>query len=62
MLSISIIYFLFIASRYGHIEVAKLLIDAGADIESKNDNGWTPLILGILYNYAFHLNYILFYT
>ena len=37
--------------------MAKLLIDAGADIESKNDNGWTTLILGIFFNYAFHLNY-----
>ena len=51
---------LFIVSRYGHIEVAKLLIDAGADIESKNDNGWTPLILGIFFNYAFLLKYIFF--
>ena len=36
-----------VASRYGHIEVAKLLVEKGANIKSKDDGGWTPLMSGI---------------
>ncbi len=44
------------ASRYGHIDIVKLLIDSGpscmaapavrpgADIEAKDNSGWTPLL------------------
>ncbi|KAI1283217.1 Ankyrin repeat domain-containing protein 49 [Halotydeus destructor] len=31
------------ASYNGHLEVAKLLIDRGANVKSKTNNGWTPL-------------------
>ncbi len=31
------------ASRYGHKEIARMLIDAGADINIKDGDGWTPL-------------------
>ena len=34
-----------VASRYGHIEVAKLLVEKGANINSKD--GGNPLIYGI---------------
>jgi ankyrin repeat protein len=34
---------LFIASQDGHVEVARLLIEAGADIDKAKDNGVTPL-------------------
>lgn len=29
--------------RYGNIEIARLLIDAGADVDVFDDHGWTPL-------------------
>ena len=41
------IYFLFIASSNGHIEVVKELLDRGANIEEKDNDGYTPLIYGI---------------
>jgi ankyrin repeat protein len=34
---------LFSASLRGHTETAKLLIEKGADVNAKNNNGWTPL-------------------
>ena len=46
-----IFYFLFIASYGGHFDVAKLLIERGADIKSKNTDGQTPLIEGIFRTY-----------
>ena len=55
-----IYYFLFIASKNGHIEVAKLLLERGADIESKDRWGKTPLIEGIFLKYLFNLNYLSF--
>jgi hypothetical protein len=45
------IYFLFIASRWGHIEVVKELLDRGANIEEKDISGRTSLIEGIFLNY-----------
>jgi hypothetical protein len=45
------IYFLFIASRDGHIEVVKELLNRGANIEEKDNDGETPLIKGIFLNY-----------
>jgi ankyrin repeat protein len=50
--------FLFTASLNGHIEVAKLLLDRGPDIESMNVD--EALNLGICFNYLFNLNYLLF--
>ena len=41
------IYFLFIASFYGKIEVVKELLNRGANIEEKDNYGNTPLIKGI---------------
>ena len=54
-------FFIFIASRNGHIEVAKFLMERGADVESKDRHGQTPLIIGIFFNHAFHLIYLLFF-
>ena len=34
---------LHICARYGHLEVARALIEAGADVNAKKDNGETPL-------------------
>ena len=48
------------ASHHGSIEVAKVLLDAGANIESKDIDGCTPLIYGIFFNNWFNLNNILF--
>jgi ankyrin repeat protein len=50
------IYFLFIASFNGHIEVVKELLNRGANIEEKDNYGNTPLIKGIFLNYSIILN------
>ncbi len=50
------IYFLFIASFNGDIEVVKELLKRGANIEEKDNDGYTPLILGIFLNYSIILN------
>jgi ankyrin repeat protein len=44
------IYFLFLASVLGHTEVVKELLNRGANIEEKDNNGWTPLIWGVFLN------------
>jgi len=31
------------AAFYGHLQIAKQLIEAGADVNSKTDREWTPL-------------------
>jgi hypothetical protein len=31
------------AARYGHLDICRLLIDKGADIQAKSSGGWTPL-------------------
>ena len=33
----------------GHIELASLLIERGANLEEVNDEGYTPLMEGLLY-------------
>ena len=38
------------AALYDHVEMAKLLVDAGADLEAKNSAGDTPLIIAINQN------------
>ncbi len=50
------IYFCLIASRDGHIEVVKELLDRGANIKQKDNIGWTPLIWGIFLNNSIILN------
>ena len=60
LFNLNYLLFLFTASRYGHIEVAKLLLDRGADIESINVDRGTALNWGICFNYLFNLNYLLF--
>ena len=32
-----------IASQYGHIDIVKYLINAGAEFKEGNNKGWTPL-------------------
>ena len=39
------------ASRDAKIEKLKELFKRGANIEAKDNNGYTPLILGIFLNY-----------
>ena len=34
---------LHVAVKYNHLDVARLLIDRGADIDAKSYAGWTPL-------------------
>ena len=34
---------LWIACQNGHVDVARLLLDKGADVNRANKNGWTPL-------------------
>ena len=41
--------------------MAKVLIDAGADVESKDRYGQTPLMICIFFIYAFHLNDLFFF-
>jgi ankyrin repeat protein len=45
------LYFLHLASISGKIEVVKELLNQNADIEAKDNNGNTPLILGIFLNF-----------
>ena len=46
LLKLNFIFFCFKASANGHIEVARLLVERGADIESKESFEKTPLIYG----------------
>jgi ankyrin repeat protein len=32
-----------VAARDGEVEIAKMLLDAGADVNVQNEYGWTPL-------------------
>jgi ankyrin repeat protein len=36
---------LMVAAREGHLEIMKLIVDAGADIEARNNDGRTGFIL-----------------
>ncbi len=38
------------AAEQGHIEIVKTFLNNNADIEAKNDNGYSPLILGMFLN------------
>jgi hypothetical protein len=40
-------YVLYNAACYGHKEVVRVLLNHNADIEAKNNDGDTPLIIGI---------------
>jgi ankyrin repeat protein len=55
LFNLNYLLFLFKASRNGHIEVAKLLLDRGADIESINVDRGTALNLGICFNYIYSI-------
>jgi ankyrin repeat protein len=49
-----------IAASRGDVELVKLLIDKGADIESKNKNQWTPLMAAVDGGVFLCLSYISF--
>ncbi len=55
------IYFLFIASASGQIEVVKKLLDRGANIEEKDELGHTPLIKGIFLQLFNHLKWFIYF-
>ena len=38
------------AARYNNVEIMKLLIDSGADLKAKNENGFTALKFAQLSN------------
>ncbi len=40
--------------------MVKKLVKYNADIETKDNSGWTPLIWGIFINNEINLNYLLF--
>ena len=61
LFNLNFILFCFEASANGHIEVAKLLVERGADIKSKDKNGFTSLIYGLFFNYLLNLNHIFFW-
>jgi ankyrin repeat protein len=44
------------ASRNGHLEVVNELLNSNANIEAKNDNGDTPLIIGKFFHLLFTLS------
>ena len=50
---------LHIACVYGHFELAKLLLEAGADIEAKTKNGYMALHLAAQYGHALIINLLL---
>lgn len=41
---------LFLAARFGSVDVARALLDAGAGLEQKNDHGFTPLYTAALFD------------
>ena len=61
LFNLNFILFCFEASANGYIEVAKLLVERGADIKSKDKNGFTSLIYGLFFNYLLNLNHIFFW-
>ena len=40
------------ASRYGHLEIVEALLDKGADVNSRANNGATPLMFACMKSYA----------
>jgi ankyrin repeat protein len=36
---------LHVASRYGHLEISRVLVDHGANVNARQENHWTPLYL-----------------
>ena len=44
---------------YGHFELARLLIEAGADIEGKTKNGYTALHLAAQYGHRLIIDLLL---
>ena len=49
-LNAHLLLFLLIASKNGYIEIVKELLSRNANKEAKDENGWTPLMIGILLN------------
>jgi ankyrin repeat protein len=36
---------LYVAAQNGHVEMSRMLLEAGADVEAQSDDGWRPLHL-----------------
>ena len=50
------ILLLFIASWNGYIEIVRELLNKNANVEAKDDLGFTPLMLGLFLNEKFIFN------
>jgi hypothetical protein len=44
---------LILAKKKGDFGLVKQLLEQDADIEAKDENEWTPLLLGIFLSYSF---------
>ena len=56
------ILFLFIASANCNNEIVKELLNKNANIEAKDQDGWTPLMWGIFLNELFICNSFIYFN
>jgi len=47
------------ASFYGYLDIVKILIEAGADVNTKNFFGYTPLLWASIYNHKEVVNLLI---
>ena len=48
-----------IAAQNGHLEIAKLVLEAGGDVNAKNGGGVTALHMAVEYDYYWTAKYLL---